>query len=194
MDVGGKQREIGVVAAVERQIHHGPGADDLAVFARIGVNQARTHDRHGFAGGTYLEFSVHAAALVDVHVDIGCRKLREAVLLDGESVTTDFDVKEIVVATGIRLRFCFCGRVLVGQSDGGTRYRTLRGIVNVPRTSAVSNCPKSDAAGSSTAAKAKKMRKKNRFIGGLNTTMLAGECFVGLTRRLRRGQSQMTIR
>ena len=75
VDVGGEQREIGIVAAIERQFNDLLGVDDLAVFARIGFeNGGGAGDFDGLGDSADLQGEVDA--LAGINGDVAHRRWR----------------------------------------------------------------------------------------------------------------------
>ena len=120
MNVGGKQSQIRVVAAVQRQFHDLLGIDDLAVLAGIGIEHLRRADNRDRLGHLAdLKLRIHALPRGHVYFDIRRSELGEAGMLNRDRVGSHFHVEETVIAGFVRGRLGFNGRVLVRQSHSG---------------------------------------------------------------------------
>ena len=100
---GAEQREVGVGAAVERQVDDLLAADDLAAVARLGLEQAgRAGDLDRFADAADLQREVDALPGVDRDRDVLGDRGREALQLGVDAVGADADVQELIVALARR--------------------------------------------------------------------------------------------
>ncbi len=99
MHVRGKQREIGIIAAVQRQLDNLLRVDHLPVFARVGFEHlGGALHVDGLADCADLHGDVDALARIHRHVDTGGFEGFEAGELGRNGVSTYVDVEEIVIA------------------------------------------------------------------------------------------------
>ncbi len=71
VDVGREQREVRVIAAIQRQFDNLLRGDNLIVLARIGFeNRGHVGDGHGLGDFAELHFEVDALAGFDLDVDV----------------------------------------------------------------------------------------------------------------------------
>ena len=146
--VGGQQRQVRIIAAVEREFRDRRRADHLAVFAGIGLQRGgHAGDLDGFRDGADLHGNIHA--LAGVHVDRHVRggELRKSRLLHDQGVAANLHVEEIVVPVFVGRDLGLNPRVLRwSASQSALGIAPPDASLTVPRTSAVSNCPKSKGA------------------------------------------------
>ena len=99
MNVGGKQRQVRIIAAVQRQLHDRLGADHLAVIAGIGFEHlGRANHAHRLGHLADLELRIHPLPGGDIHFHIRRGELREAGMLHGDGVASHLYVEEAVIA------------------------------------------------------------------------------------------------
>ena len=161
-----KQRQVGVIAAVERQFHDGLRVDHLAVLAGIGFESGgRAGYRHRFGHRRQPAVDVYALAGVHVYDVVGSgnfeirRHLRNG-------VSAHFDVEEIIVAVFFSCGLGLDSGVLVGERDGRFGYSQAElGSCTVPSTSPASNCANS-AVGTNRHSTRTKWEK--RFMSNLS--------------------------
>ena len=116
MHVGRKQRQIGIVAPVQRQLDDLLGVDDLPVFARVGVYRSRgAHDIDDVADYSHLHRDVDALPRIDVDDYVCSCEARETGELRRDGVTARLDVEEVVTAAFIGDRFGYNPGVLTGK-------------------------------------------------------------------------------
>ena len=98
-NAGRQQRQIGIGAAVERQVDDRRASDHLAAIAGVGLEHGgRGFDHDGFGDGAYVEAQVDALPRVDSQINgIRDREL-EALLLGGDTIRADAQVGEGIVA------------------------------------------------------------------------------------------------
>jgi hypothetical protein len=129
--VGGKQSQIRGTAPVERQLNDLLCVDQLAVFARIGLERRRrARHVHGFGNHAKLEGNVHALAGIHVHLHVRGRGLAEARVLHCNRVAADSDVKEVIVSGLVRDRLRLDAGFLVAQRHRGFRDNRIRIVAN----------------------------------------------------------------
>ena len=98
-DAGAEQRQVGVGAAVQRQVDDLLLGDDLAAVARIGLEQLRAPvTSHRLADAADLQREVDALPRVDRDGDVRRDRRREALQLRLEPIGADADVEELVGA------------------------------------------------------------------------------------------------
>jgi hypothetical protein len=131
VDVGRKQSQIGVAAPIEGKLRHLLQVNNLAVLARIRFeNRRRSGHVDGLGNNAHLQGEIHSLAHVDIHDDIGGRRLGKALVLDSDRVTPHFDIEEIVVAALVGRGLGLNARVLIGKSNGGFGDSRVRIIPN----------------------------------------------------------------
>ena len=98
-DARSQQRQVGIVAAVQRQIDHGRVVDDLAAIARIGF-QHRDRVLHGDGLRHVADFQrqVHALTGADRDGEVGTEARLESGCFRLEAVGPDLHGDEIEVA------------------------------------------------------------------------------------------------
>ena len=100
---GAEQREVGVGAAVERQVDDLLVADDLAAVARIGLEQPRRAGRPRPSRRCRRPSCVRSTRwrALTVTATFSAIGGREALQLGADAVGADADVEELVVAVRV---------------------------------------------------------------------------------------------
>ena len=131
VDVYREQRQIGEVAAVERQFDDGLGADHLAVLAGIGFEgRGRADDVDGLVYDADLEREVDALAGIHSYVHVPGLGLLKTGGIHRNGVTAHLHVEEIVVAVLVGGGLGFNAGILVDQQHGRLGHDGPGGIVN----------------------------------------------------------------
>ncbi len=116
---GAEEREVCVVAPVERQVHDLLSSDDLPAIARFGLQEPRgPFDGHRLADAADGERQVHTLACVDGDGDVAGLRRREPLELRSHGVGADADVEELVVAVLIGHGCCRDAGADVTQCHG----------------------------------------------------------------------------
>ena len=129
--IGRQQRQVRIVAAVQRQLHHLSRVDNLPVLARIRLQRGRgSRDIHGFGYRAHLHGHLDALARVDIHQHVLGGVLRETGVLHDHRVAAHLHVEEVEIPLFIRRDFGLNAHLLVDERDAGARNQGARGVVN----------------------------------------------------------------
>ena len=141
-DAGTEQCEVGVGAAVERQVDNRLVADDLAAVARFALEQpGGAGDDNGFTDVADLHRQIDALASVDRHDERLDDRGRKPLQLGPQAVGADANVEELIVPFAVADRRGGDGGVGVLERDGRAGHaRAACRQSTVPSTVAASNC------------------------------------------------------
>ena len=129
--VGREQREIGIVAAIERQLKNLPRVHRLAVFTGIGLENRRcSRDFDRLRNGAHLHGEIDALTRANPHFYILGGDLREARLFYRDGIGSGFHVEKIVIALGAGRGFGFHPGALIQQCDRSLGEAAAFGIAH----------------------------------------------------------------
>ena len=130
-DAGGEQGEVGVGAAVEREVDDLLGADDGAAGAGVGFQHLGGGvDGNAFGGGADFELEVDALAGVDGDFELLRDRGFEAGGFGGDLVAASADRQELVGAGGVGLGGGFDAGAHVGEFQLGFGDAEARGVAD----------------------------------------------------------------
>ena len=131
VDVGGQQRQVGIIASIQRQIDDLLGVHHLPMFARIGIeSRGRSRDLDGLCYRTHLQGGIDTLASVDINPHIFGRELLKPGFFYRQAVAAHLYIEEIVVAAGVRGALGLDTRLQIRQRYSGAGNNCARGVAD----------------------------------------------------------------